>query len=456
MSRHGDTDLPSSVLLAVAKLSRARAECARELRVVSQTDDLNLSEAWASAGIAAVVRLCQDPATAEDAAATLANLSAGGDASLDDLIREAGAVRPLVEMLRTTTTAAYSAAVALANLASSNAFNGCAIAEAGAIPRLVALLSDRPSFRVAAEAAAVLSALAFNPLNERRRRLIIEAGAVPRLVVLLSAHLGSVWSDAAATAAAALHRLAIDEGAIAAIIEAGAIPPLLALLSGGPTWEAAAEAAGALTKLTSGDDTAGANTALLLEEVARTRTDCSTWEILRGKLHRCASAQLQAAGEGTDVAALAHASTLAAAAQVDAAVVAHAQARQREKLDGEMERQERRESFGLGTLALPDEFLCPITMDKMRGVPPPHPPPTSPGRRRLSLHHLHRRPGGGVRRPLVRAVGHPLGAPRGQRCEPAHPRAAPDDDLPKPRPEAAHAGARGGLAARGGHRRGER
>ena len=39
------------------------------------------------------------------------------------------------------------------------------------------------------------------------------------------------------------------------------------------------------------------------------------------------------------------------------------------------ERQARRESFGLGSLELPDEFVCPITMDKMRGVSPPPSPP---------------------------------------------------------------------------------
>ena len=44
-------------------------------------------------------------------------------------------------------------------------------------------------------------------------------------------------------------------------------------------------------------------------------------------------------------------------------------------INGDAERQERCESFGLGSLALPDEFICPITMDKMRGVPPPPLPP---------------------------------------------------------------------------------
>ena len=118
----------------------------------------------------------------------------------------------------------------------------------------------------------------------------------------------------------------------------------------------------------------------MLEEVARTQTDCSFWDHLQETLRKCASARLQAAEEGTDVAALERALTLAAAVQVDAAVVERAQGRLRE-INGDAERQERRESFGLGSLALPDEFVCPITMDKMQGVPPPSPPASLAHRR---------------------------------------------------------------------------
>ena len=117
----------------------------------------------------------------------------------------------------------------------------------------------------------------------------------------------------------------------------------------------------------------------MLEEVARTETDCSSWEDLREQLRECASARLQAAEEGTAVAALEHAITLAEAVQVNAADVERAQARLR-AINGDAERQERRESFGLGSLELPAEFICPITMDKMRGVPPPPLPPAQRSR----------------------------------------------------------------------------
>ena len=160
------------------------------------------------------------------------------------------------------------------------------------------------------------------------------------------------------------------------IIKEGAVRPLVKLLRGGPESAAAQNAAGALENLAS-----GANPSAVLEEVARTETDCSSWEVLRAKLRECASARLQAAEEGTAVAALERAITLAAAVQVDGAALDRARARLRE-INGDAERQERRESFGLGSLELPAEFICPITMDKMRGVPPPPLPPAALAHRR--------------------------------------------------------------------------
>ena len=89
----------------------------------------------------------------------------------------------------------------------------------------------------------------------------------------------------------------------------------MALLRGGPE-SAAEQAVGALQNLA-----AGTNAPAVLEEVARTQIDCSPWEDLREKLRACASKELQAAEEGSAVAALEHAITLAEAVQVDAAAV---------------------------------------------------------------------------------------------------------------------------------------
>ena len=365
------------VAAALARLSKAQAKCAKELYelVASHSD----SPAWASAGIGALARLCHDPAAAADAACSLGCLSHADDAN-DDLIREAGAILPLVAMLSggPESEAASGAACALANL-SNNIANRDAIKEAGAIPPLAAMLSGGPESQVAEYAADVLRNLAksgetrrTNRDSEAARAAIVEAGALPLLVALLG---GGPESEAAKSAASALLELTlVDEGN--AIVEAGAISPLVALLRGGPESRAARPAAEALEELAN-----GTNVTAVLKELARAETDCSAWEGLRVNLRACALEQLQAAEAGTAVAALEHAITLAAAVPLDAAALDRAQARLRE-INGDAERQERRESFGLGSLELPDEFICPITMDKMRGVPPPPLPPTALAHRR--------------------------------------------------------------------------
>ena len=345
------------VAAALARLSKAQAKCAEELKALS--DSHAASPAWASAGIAALVRLCHDPASSADAATTLGNLSDADDDN-DDRIREAGAILPLVALLSCgfQSAAAGQAAFALSNLG-HNIANCVAMTEAGAIPPLVALLPGGPESEAAVEAACALSNLAMN--NEVNRAAIIGAGAIAPLVALLSG--GPALLGAASQAAKALCSLTCNTAANkAAVIEAGAVPPLVALLNGGPGARAAKEAAAVLSNLAR-----GTNTTTVLEEVARTQTDCSSWHNLRKELRLCGSARLQAAEEGTDVAALEHAITLAGAVPVDAAALERAQQRLLE-INGDAERQERRESFGLGSLELPDEFVCPITMEKMRGA----------------------------------------------------------------------------------------
>ena len=154
--------------------------------------------------------------------------------------------------------------------------------------------------------------------------------------------------------------------------------------------------------------------------------DCSSWKSLRAKLRRSASEQLQAAvNEGTDAAALKRVIILARAVPLERSVIDRAV----ERLGGiyaDMERQKRREALGLGSLALPNEFICPLTLDKMRGVPlPPHSPLASHAALPPRLPSLRHRPSGGVRRLLVRAVRYPPGDQRRQRLETAYPRAAP-------------------------------
>ena len=128
------------VAAALARLSKAQAKCAEELYELA--DSHAGSPAWASAGIAAVVRLCHDPAAAADATATLVNLSIADDAN-DALIREAGAIPPLVALLSGGPESA-AATHAVAVLRGLSVADSADIRDAGAIPPLVALLSGGP------------------------------------------------------------------------------------------------------------------------------------------------------------------------------------------------------------------------------------------------------------------------------------------------------------------------
>ena len=204
-----------------------------------------------------------------------------------------------------------------------------------------------------ASAVDAVRALSNLSAAEANRATIIDAAAIPLLVVLL----GGRPEYAAGKAARVLMNLADDEAGRAAIMSAGAIPPLVALLSGGPGSAAAKEAAGALDRLASGVHT----TAAVLEEVARTTADCSSWNSLHAKLRKCASEQLQAVvDESTDAAALEHAIILARAVPLEKPVIDHAVERLRE-IYADTERQKRREALGLGSLELPNEFMCPLT-----------------------------------------------------------------------------------------------
>ena len=327
--------------------------------------------------------------------------------------------------------AAASAAQALHDLASGDA-GAAAIIDADAIPQLVALLSGGTESQAAAAAAGALCNLA---CDDAGRAAIIDADIAP-LVALLVLLRGGPASKAAGYAARALDILACDDARKAAIVAADAIPPLVELLSCGPASKAAKRAAGALDCLASDTHT----TAAVLEEVARTTADCSFCSSLHAKLRNSASEQLQAVVyEGTDAAALEHSIILARAVPLEKSVIDHAVERLREVM--------RRDALGLGSLEPPNEFMCPITLEKMRGVPPPPPLPPSPLASHAALPSrlpsLRHRPSGGVRRLLVRAVRYQTDDRRRQPREPVHPRAAPAGRArAEPLPEEAHLGVR--------------
>ena len=129
------------------------------------------------------------------------------------------------------------------SLTYGNASNQGAVAEAGGIPLLIALLSSHPDIH--RDAAGALWSLAADANN---RRLIAEANGIPQLVELLKPGKLGARSPAQETAAGALHSLAARFENRAAIAEAGGIELLIPLFEGASA-EAKTEVEGALLEL---------------------------------------------------------------------------------------------------------------------------------------------------------------------------------------------------------------
>ena len=362
----GEGGIPPLVALLRSE-SRAAVRAAMVLHDLAK--DAEGPAAIIGAGaIPPLVALLTESRAAKMAAMVLHDLAI--DAKGPAAIIGAGAIPPLVALLSggPESKAANWAAGTLAWLACRNEASRFSIVEAGAIPLLVAMLSGGPKSKVAMRAHSALNYLDGNDTN---KAAIIEAGAIPLLLVLLSDGPES-QPEAAKWGAGMLSRLACHtEASRVAIVEAGAIPLLVALLSGGPASEAAAAAALALSNLAKpwlSNLACGTHHTAVLEELARTQTSCSPWDRLREAMCRSASGRLVVAG-------VEQAITLSTAVRVHAAALERAQDLE---LNGDAERhQARLESFGLGSLELPEEFACPITYAKMQGVPPPSWPPAT-------------------------------------------------------------------------------
>ncbi|KAL0358635.1 UNVERIFIED_CONTAM: U-box domain-containing protein 14 [Sesamum angustifolium] len=122
-----------------------------------------------------------------------------------------------------------AAAGELRLLAKRNADNRVCIAEAGAIPLLVELLSS-PDLRTQEHAVTALLNLS---INEANKGTIVNAGAIPDIVDVLKN--GS--TEARENAAATLFSLSVVDENKVAIGAAGAIPPLIDLLCQGTQEE---------------------------------------------------------------------------------------------------------------------------------------------------------------------------------------------------------------------------
>jgi vacuolar protein 8 len=158
----------------------------------------------------------------------------------------AGALPPLVAMLGDGTAEERAAAAeALGKLARNDA-NKAAMAAAGAVEALVALVRDG-NCEGKAKAAAALGNLADG--EDAIKAAIVAAGATEPLVALVR----DGDAEGKANAAAVLWILAFGDDAIKAIAAADAIEPLVALVRDGDA-QGKADAAGALGNLAGGDD----------------------------------------------------------------------------------------------------------------------------------------------------------------------------------------------------------
>ena len=191
-------------------------------------------------------------------------------------IAAAGGIPSLVALVRdgTTDEQEENAAFALSRLAYGNDANKAAIAAAGGIPPLVALVRDGTE-KQKNEAANALANLAGN--NAANSAAIAAAGGIPPLVALVRNGSTPYQADAAD----ALANLAYGNDANkAAIAAAGGIPPLVALMHDGTTWRQKNEAARALLRLTDNKDWRKSTSVelRLLVDAATGRVDCDYWE----------------------------------------------------------------------------------------------------------------------------------------------------------------------------------
>jgi len=155
-------------------------------------------------------------------AALVLGIMATTSAAKQAAIARAGAVTPLMAMLKERVPEARGqAAVALKALAANNTYNKVAIVRAGAIPVLIRLIQQDDS-EVQEVAAAALQTLAETSNTVE----IAQAGAIVPLVALLRDERPGVREEAAG----ALVILALNADNQVAIAQVGAIPLLVELL----------------------------------------------------------------------------------------------------------------------------------------------------------------------------------------------------------------------------------
>lgn len=221
--RAGSPGAKQHAALTLAQLTRnGSAESDSHIGPISAVQ-VDIAEAGA---IAALVEWLTDPSLGQPSMAARALADIGmGNAATQSTIAESGAIPPLIKMVSDATDVegAVNAASALATLAEENDANAASIAQKNGIAPLVELLRNHGS-------DTATRALWFLANSSENQLTILREGGVVPIVHMLStdSERGQEW------AAAALEALSRDcpENQIA-LSRAGAIPPLVVLLGSG-------------------------------------------------------------------------------------------------------------------------------------------------------------------------------------------------------------------------------
>jgi len=212
----------------------------------------------------------------ENACGALHNISFGDD-RVQRLIAVEGAIPPLIRLLQHSfpVTLRSRAALCLRTLA-QNAENKKEIADTGATEHLIAALRENDSL-LQIYVVEALWGLAHD--SEANRVFIADAGAIPKIVAILKS--GS--SKARTRAAGILGTLAESPGNRDIIAKSGALEPLVRMLSGSDR-DSKREAAATLSNLSLGPEKTLAKLLKTLKSGAKLGSDANDVQSIRAKL----------------------------------------------------------------------------------------------------------------------------------------------------------------------------
>ena len=231
----------------------AQEQAAAALANLASDSNDNRASIVEAGGIAPLLNLLKSESSRakENAASAITQLCITKE--IQDVIADKGGIPLLVQVLQSSSsnkdtsanTLCSLAAQAIWQLSKDNRANQLAIAEAGAINFLVAMLGS-PSAEMQSNAAGALATLAMN--NQENQSSIARTGAIAPLCTLVRE--GS--DETKEQSASALWALSTDNAPNkATIAKLGGVEPLVGLVVSGATEKSQAFAAGALSSLSS-------------------------------------------------------------------------------------------------------------------------------------------------------------------------------------------------------------